>query len=49
MNKTIIAMLCITAIILTCVLKGIDGWLAIAGASIVSGLGGYTFRAVRKP
>ena len=48
-NKTIVAMACITAIVLTCLFRGIDGWVAIAGASIVSGLGGFAIRFAKKP
>lgn len=48
-GKTIVAMLCVTAIIITCVIMGVDGWLVFAGVSIISGLGGFAVRIIRKP
>lgn len=47
-NKTIVAIGCVTAIIITCLIRGIDGWLAIAGASIISGLGGVAIGFKRR-
>ena len=44
MSKAIAAMLCITAIVLTGMALGIDGYLYGLGLVALSGLGGYTVR-----
>ena len=48
-NKTIIAIVAITAIIITCLFKGINGAIAGAGIAAIAGLGGYAIGRVREP
>jgi len=40
-NKTIVAIGCVTAIIIACIIKGIDGYLVFTGVAVISGLGGF--------
>lgn len=39
--KTIIAITAVTAIVIACIFKNIDGALIGAGVAIIAGLGGY--------
>lgn len=39
--KTITALVCITALLITAILNGIDGVLLSAGIALLAGLGGY--------
>lgn len=48
-NKTIVAMACVTAIIVTCVFRNIDGALVGSGIAVLAGLGGYVAGKTRKP
>lgn len=46
--KTIVSMGCITAIVITAILSGVDGWLVFSTCSLIAGLGGYALgRAAR--
>ncbi|GAI55321.1 unnamed protein product [marine sediment metagenome] len=47
-NKTIAAIGAIAAIIITCVIKDIDGAIVGAGVAAIAGLGGYVFGKTRK-
>lgn len=40
-SKTIVAMICITALLIIALLKGIDGVLLASGMAALTGLGGY--------
>ncbi|MBA7590891.1 hypothetical protein ES708_33033 [subsurface metagenome] len=40
-NKTIVAIVAITAIIVSCIFKNIDGAIVGAGVAAIAGLGGY--------
>ncbi|MBA7585155.1 hypothetical protein ES708_27125 [subsurface metagenome] len=40
-NKTIVAIVAIAAIIVSCIFKNIDGALIGAGVAAIAGLGGY--------
>lgn len=47
-NKTIVALICITAILITCLIRGIDGALVGSGLAILAGLGGYAVGKAKK-
>lgn len=47
-NKTIVAMACVTAIIITCLFRGINGTIVGAGVAAIAGLGGYAIGKVKK-
>lgn len=47
-NKTIIAIGAIAAIIITCIVRNIDGAIVGAGVAAIAGLGGYVFGKTRK-
>lgn len=47
-NKTIVAMACVTAIIITCIIKDIDGYLVFTGVSLIAGLGGFALGKRKK-
>ena len=47
-NKTIIAIGAITAIIITCIIKDIDGALIGTGCTLIGGLGGYAIGKIKK-
>lgn len=40
-NKTIVAMVCITAILIACIFNDIDGLIIGGGVAAVAGLGGW--------
>ncbi len=40
-NNTTLAIVMIAAIVITCAIKDIDGWLVFSGCSLIAGLGGY--------
>lgn len=48
-NKTIVAIGCITAILITALIMSIDGVLVASGLAILAGLGGYAIGKVKKP
>ncbi|GAG55071.1 unnamed protein product [marine sediment metagenome] len=48
-NKTLFAIGCITAIIITCIIKDINGAIVGAGVAAVAGLGGYAIGKIKKP
>jgi len=47
-GKTIVAIGAIAAIIITCIIKDIDGAIIAAGVAAISGLGGYIYGRVKK-
>ncbi len=47
-NKTIVAIGAIAAIIITCIIKDIDGAIVGAGVAAIASLGGYVFGKTRK-
>ena len=47
-SKTIVAIVAIAAIIITCVIKNIDGAIVGAGVAAIAGLGGYIYGKTRK-
>lgn len=47
-SKTIVAIVCVTAIVITCVICGVDGYLVGIGLMAISGLGGFALGKYRK-
>ncbi|MBA7545124.1 hypothetical protein ES705_37487 [subsurface metagenome] len=47
-SKTIVAIVAIAAVIITCIIKNIDGAIVGAGVAAIAGLGGYIFGKTRK-
>lgn len=47
-NKTIVAIGCITAIIITCIFKDMNGALIGSGVAIIAGLAGYAAGKIKK-
>lgn len=47
-NKTIAAIIAITAIVITCVIFGVNGWIVFTGCSLIAGLGGFALGKVKK-
>ena len=47
-NTTIVAIGAITAIVITCVVIGINGWIVFTGCSLIAGLGGYAYGKMKK-
>jgi len=47
-NKTIVAIVAVTAIVITCIIKDIDGAIVGAGVAAVAGLGGYIAGRLKK-
>ena len=47
-NKTIVAIAAVTAIIITCIIKNIDGAIVGAGVAAIVGLGGYIAGKLKK-
>ena len=47
-NKTIVAIACITALLITALIKGMDGALLATGIGVIAGLGGYIVGKVKK-
>jgi hypothetical protein len=47
-NKTIVAIGAIAAIIITCIICGVNGWIVFTGCSLIAGLGGYIYGRVKK-
>jgi len=48
LNKTVVSIGAVTAIIICCVFKGIDGYLVFTGVSLIAGLGGFALGKVTK-
>ncbi len=48
-SKTIVAIVAVTAIIITCIIKDIDGAIVGTGVAAIAGLGGYAIGRVKKP
>ncbi len=47
-NKTIVAMIAITAILITALIKGIDGVITSSGIAVLAGLGGFVYGKFKK-
>ena len=47
-NKTIVAIAAVTAIIITCIIKNIDGAIVGAGVAAIAGLSGYIAGKLKK-
>lgn len=47
-HQSYVAIGAITAIVITCVIMGVDGWLVFTGCSLIAGLGGYIAGKVKK-
>jgi LPXTG-motif cell wall-anchored protein len=47
-NKTIVAMACVTAIIITCVFNNLNGFIVAIGVGAISGLGGFALGKRKK-
>ncbi|MBA7577512.1 hypothetical protein ES708_19365 [subsurface metagenome] len=47
--KTIVAIVAVAAIIITCIIKDINGAIVGVGVAAIAGLGGYIAGRVRKP
>jgi hypothetical protein len=48
-NKTIVAIGAIVAILITCIIKDINGAIIGAGVAAIAGLGGYAVGRLKKP
>ncbi|MBA7634558.1 hypothetical protein ES703_42144 [subsurface metagenome] len=48
-SKTIVAIIAVAAIIITCIFKDIDGAIVGAGVAAIAGLGGYAIGKLKKP
>ncbi len=42
-NNTALAIVMIAAIVITSVIKDINGWLVFSGCGLIAGLGGYAY------
>lgn len=49
MNKTIVAIICITILALAAIAKGIDGVLLAGAGTLIAGLGGFAAGKITKP
>lgn len=47
-NKTIVAIGAIAAIVITCIIKDIDGAIISIGVAAIAGLGGYIAGKIKK-
>ncbi|MBA7581060.1 hypothetical protein ES708_22960 [subsurface metagenome] len=47
-NKTVVAIVAVAAIIITCIIKNVDGAIVGAGVAAIAGLGGYIAGRVKK-
>ncbi len=47
-NKTIVAIVAVAAIIITCIIKDINGAIISVGVATIAGLGGYIAGRVKK-
>lgn len=47
-NKTIVAMGCVTAVIITCIFQDIDGVIVASGIAAIAGLGGFALGKLTK-
>ena len=48
LTKEIVAILCITAIVITCIFHNIDGAIIAGAVTAVAGLGGYLMGKAKK-
>lgn len=48
-SKTIVAIICITALLIAALLTGTDGALLASGITLIAGLGGYALGKYKKP
>lgn len=47
-NTTIVAIGAITAIVITALIMGVNGWLVFSSCSLIAGLGGFILGKVKK-
>jgi hypothetical protein len=47
-NKALVAIGAIGAIVITCIIYGVNGWLAAIGCSLIAGLGGFVIGKAKK-
>lgn len=47
-SKTIVAIVAVAAIIITCIIKDLDGAIVGAGVAAIAGLGGYAVGRLKK-
>lgn len=47
-HQSIVAIGAIAAIVITCIVMGVNGWIVFTGLSMISGLGGYIYGKVKK-
>ncbi|MBA7545729.1 hypothetical protein ES705_38101 [subsurface metagenome] len=48
-SKTIVAIVALAAILITCILKNINGALVGSVSALIAGLGGYAVGKLKKP
>jgi len=48
-SKTIVAIICITIILVSCIFKDIDGALVGVGCTVIAGLGGWAAHKAKTP
>ncbi|MBA7579879.1 hypothetical protein ES708_21760 [subsurface metagenome] len=48
-SKTIVAIICITIILVSCIFNDIDGALIGTGVAAIAGLGGWAAHKVKNP
>ena len=47
-NKALVAIGAITAIVITCIIYGVNGWIVAIGCSLIAGLGGFVIGKTKK-
>lgn len=47
-HQSLVAIGAITAIVITCIVMGVNGWIVFSGCSLIAGLGGFAYGKVKK-
>jgi len=47
-SKTIVAIVAVAAIVITCIIKDMNGAIVGTGCTLIAGLGGYIYGRVKK-
>lgn len=47
-HQSLVAIGAIAAIVITCIIMGVNGWIVFTGCSMIAGLGGYIAGKVKK-
>ncbi|MBA7587160.1 hypothetical protein ES708_29178 [subsurface metagenome] len=47
-SKTIVAIVAVAAIVITCIIKNIDGAIIGTGCTLIAGLGGFAYGRYKK-